>query len=293
MYDLKRVLFFQLVELSYIYSRLPCAKGHWRMIRWLRCQQPESLGSGRRIRRLGQYWLVEDLENQVEEALFYGKTYDAQTLAMALRCVDKGSHIIDIGANIGFFSVILSRIVGESGCVVAFEPSPRFHPRLLANVKVNGLRNVIPIQLALADEAGHTRLISTHSSASVVSDFGMTPTRKDRVSTETLDRILSTLELPKLDLIKLDVDGYDHKVLRGAKETIHRFKPDIIAELSDLTLEAAGTSSREMLRYLRFHDYLFSIDGIDYTHDVDQIIDCLRRDGRRYIDIMCRWDGKV
>ena len=136
-----------------------------------------------------------------------------------------GDVVIDIGAYVGMFTVKASLAVGPSGRVIAVEPCPENHTMMVRNCK--GLTNVIPVQKAIMAQKGTGRLYFSKSAAanSMITQWG---TYVD-VETVTLDQLVSDLHLPWVNYIKLDAEGAEIDVLKGATETLRRGTRIVIA----------------------------------------------------------------
>jgi FkbM family methyltransferase len=139
---------------------------------------------------------------------------------------DKGDVVVDVGANFGFYSLLASRLVGEEGLVLAFEPETTNYNIFVANLRLNGVTNVKTFRMALADFDGEARLyLSEHPGThSMVLARG---SRFETVKVRKLDMVLEGLEIGKISLIKLDAEGAELGILRGALGTISKHKPNL------------------------------------------------------------------
>jgi len=133
-----------------------------------------------------------------------------------------GDIVFDIGAYVGDTALWFSKAVGPQGKVFAFEPEPRNFEKLKANLERNKVTNVIPLQLALSENEGEMR-VSSGAGSSVITQAG---TGKS-VKVTTIDNFVEANTLPRVDFIKMDVEGHELKVLEGAHETIQAFKPSL------------------------------------------------------------------
>jgi len=133
-----------------------------------------------------------------------------------------GNIVFDIGAYVGDTALWFSKAVGPQGKVYAFEPEPSNFAKLKANLERNKLTNVIPGHLALSEDDGEMKIASGGSSSTITQTGTGTS-----VKVTTIDRFLEANKLPRVDFIKMDVEGYELKVLAGAKETIKTFKPSL------------------------------------------------------------------
>ncbi len=142
--------------------------------------------------------------------------------------VRPGATVVEVGANIGSHTVPLAQLVGAHGYVHAFEPQRIVYQTLCANLSLNNLTNVYAYQLAVSDRRGS--LFVPKLDYGQVNNFGGLALG-DYKSGESVSVIqLDSLELPSLHLLKLDVEGMEHSVLMGGRETIQRCKPILYVE---------------------------------------------------------------
>ena len=165
------------------------------------------------------------------------------------KIIEPGMTVIDIGANFGYFSLLLSGLVGESGKVFAFEPDPSAFKLLSRNIKENGIKNVFLINKALSDRTGHTKLYldkDNQGEMSLSLDNVDKPCGCVYVETITLDSYFARLN-EKIDFIKMDVQGAEGMVIDGAKEILNKHKPKILFEFWPRGLNNLGFSPEELL----------------------------------------------
>lgn len=159
--------------------------------------------------------------------------YEPITTLLACELVRTTDVFIDAGANIGFFTLVLSS--SRPGLrVIAFEPNPKNFQLLHANVHLNQFGNVTCEPLALSDMSGTAALYLSRSdmSASLESDFDNSRGAVIKVSTSTLDGYLAQRPVSGRLLIKVDVEGHEPAFFQGAQKTISNHKPDIITEIT-------------------------------------------------------------
>lgn len=143
---------------------------------------------------------------------------------------------VDIGAHIGKYTLHASKEVGEQGRVVSIEPHPLNYGVLERNISINNLKNVISLNVAASHEEMKINLYLHHTSAGHSLKPEMKPTTHWKtqnlivVSAEPVDQILSRLQL-NADWIKIDVEGGEIDVIRGATETIRKDRPRIMVEV--------------------------------------------------------------
>jgi FkbM family methyltransferase len=167
---------------------------------------------------------------------------------------------VDAGANEGLYSLFASKCVGASGSVHSFEPSQREFHRLGCNIQLNGLKNVHAVQAALADTPGEMELniaSQPHAGQNTLGKliYQVPLERTERVSAQTLDAFAAASGLSRLDVVKLDVEGAELRVLEGSRKVLREMRPVILFEASDDALRAQSGSLAELLEFLRSQDY--------------------------------------
>lgn len=182
--------------------------------------------------------------------------YEKQTTRVLRNIVTKGMVCLDIGANIGYFTLIAARLVGEEGKVVAFEPEPHNFDLLVRNITLNGYDNVIPVQKAISNKNGRAKLFLN------IFDLGShtlaRPRRNDKsFSQDTIEIEVQTLDsffkdyTGKIDLVKIDVEGAELAVLEGMENIINQNKDlIIITEFSPDCLSRFDSAPEEYLNRL-------------------------------------------
>ena len=165
---------------------------------------------------------------------------------------------VDIGANLGIYTLVASRIVGPSGRVIAFEPSLQSFLTLKENVSLNGFKNVLAVRVALSDKTGEAFLY--HGSDAGKNSLGSFPCREPKgepVATQSLDEALHQLSVETVDVIKMDVEGAEELVLRGAKRTVASHRPIVLFEINPESSRRLGFSPRGAWDLLAATDYEF------------------------------------
>lgn len=152
-----------------------------------------------------------------------------------------GDVVVDAGAHIGQYSLLAARRVGSTGRVLAFEPNPPMRARLERNVALNHLSNVGSFGIALADKPGVGTLHlsadpSNAGMASLLADSG--GSAGIQVECRTLDEVMEELAIPRLDVIKVDVEGAEAAVISGGRRSIERHHPTVMYEANDV--DASG-----------------------------------------------------
>lgn len=227
--------------------------------------------------------------------------WERLTTEMFKRVVKEGDVVLDIGANIGYFTLLAARLVGEKGKVYSFEPEPTNYSLLLKNIKLNSYDNVVPLQKAVSNVKGTVRLhlsdtdTGAHTLRHNPSGQGFTALPSDKsveVEAVALDEYFED-KGHAINVIKLDVEGAEMAVLLGMDRVLkHNQDVKIFAEFYPLAIREFGYSAEEFIGKL-MDDYKFSIFAIDYLprgtrehlkiESVDQLMGLMK--GRQVINL--------
>ena len=187
--------------------------------------------------------------------LYYFGIWEPNLTAWFKRRLKPRDGFVDVGANVGYFSLLASKLVGEEGSVVAIEPCPGAFRFLQENVKLNSLQNVSALQVAASDHEGELQLYwgdRGTAKATVVSSVAEERhfASSSRVHTLPLSRILSEREIRGARVIKIDFEGHEAEVLLGMVPILDRCRNDleIAVEMTPSALQQRSTA--EVLRPL-------------------------------------------
>ncbi|WP_367124755.1 FkbM family methyltransferase [Streptomyces phytohabitans] len=175
-------------------------------------------------------------------------------------CLRPGDVFLDIGANVGYFTVLGSRLVGESGRVAAVEASPAMHAQLLRHVALNGCDNVRAISAAVSDERKSLRftLASSHNmGANSIVPYDGPAESSFETEAQPLPALLEHGELTGARVIKIDVEGAEGSVIRGLAPVLDQLRPDveIAVEVTPERMARVGDSADELLETMRAHGF--------------------------------------
>ena len=131
-----------------------------------------------------------------------------------------GMNVIDAGANVGVYTVLAAEKVGENGKVIAIEPEIENYKRLIENIQLNNFRNVIPQNIALTDHEGFEKLYLSSSFVGHSLIFQEDKNSYIKIPVKTIDKLVEELNLKKIDVIKIDTEGAEMPILRGAEKTL-------------------------------------------------------------------------
>lgn len=188
-----------------------------------------------------------------------------------------GMIVLDIGANQGVYTLLASKLVGPQGKVFAFEPSPRDRKALARNLTLNRSKNVTVCDVALGESNTQAVLFTAEPHFSGCSS--LRPPAKDiptatfpvDVNVLRLDDWIATTGAGPIDFIKLDVEGGELSVLKGAPNLLQvRPRPIILAEVQDIRTAPWGYAAKEIILALQDRSYKWfglSVDGKPYPTD--------------------------
>jgi FkbM family methyltransferase len=204
--------------------------------------------------------------NETSQAIFITGRYEPNEFCLLAKILKPGMTFLDVGANMGLYSLFAARKVGNDGRVLAFEPSSREWKIAKNNVEVNGLSNVNLLHLALCDQAAEINLLvaplrnSGHNTLGAFA-YGTSLECRERVPADRLDDVLRREALTRVDVIKVDIEGAELRALRGAVETLERFRPILFVEISERALRNQGCTSGDLLAFIAQQGYdLYNFD---------------------------------
>lgn len=176
--------------------------------------------------------------------------YEEGTTRLFESSLAPGMVAIDVGAHVGYYSLLAARQVGSEGKVYAFEPEPSNFGLLRANVERNGYRNIVLVNSAAANKEGTTTLYLSALDNGRHSTYrhGLPGAGSIDVQAMTIDDFLATEGWPKVDLVKIDVEGAELDVLEGMRELLQKAGPiKMIVEFNPRLLRNAGVDPIQFL----------------------------------------------
>jgi FkbM family methyltransferase len=217
--------------------------------------------------------------------------YEPHVTARLKGLLTPGATFVDVGASVGFFTILASRLVGPTGRVVAFEPGSQNTSLLLLNVQTNNADNVEVLQVAASSEPGlllYSRSGGNGHAAAFDGNAGALAF-SDLVRADTLDRVLA--DEKRVDVVKVDVEGAEGLVLRGARRLLEQRRPSVIFEFSPPSLAAtSGEPAERVLGLLTDLGYGLEIlgdgEGAGRSRGVAEVIDHFRDSQAEHLDLL-------
>ena len=215
--------------------------------------------------------------DQLSRAVYVSSTYEPNTLSLLRSLVQPGAVCLDVGANVGVVSLAVSRWVGPSGHVYAFEPSGREFARLCDNLERSQARNVTPVRAAVSSFCGRASLRVAAAAAGGLNTLGdsfpyegVATEQLEEVAVMTLDDFAERHSLPAVAVIKLDIEGSEGEAVTGAAGLLARDRPALVLEVFERTLQSTGWTVARLEEVIAEAGYLlYEID--DGTAEVRSV----------------------
>lgn len=210
------------------------------------------------------FHMLADPLDWLESHLIVWRDYEPGLGIIIKNLLSKGDHFVDVGAHVGYFSMLAAQIVGESGQVYSFEPSPLQNAKLKRNVMLNDFSQRITIfKLAVGEKESaavfyqgpenHSGISSLREIENVSNIF--------HVKVAPLDQVLNINQTP-VKFIKIDIEGAEFRALQGMKDLIGQWRPFIAMELTERFLNQSGDSVEDILEFL-----MGTLNYFPYTYD--------------------------
>ncbi|RYG54695.1 MAG: FkbM family methyltransferase [Chitinophagaceae bacterium] len=198
------------------------------------------------------------IQDWIPQQLYFLGKYEERELKFVSKALRPGDVFIDIGANIGLFSLVASRLVEDTGRIYAFEPFSSNYNKLTAHIARNGITNIIAEQLAISSGEFSITLGGTGigMNSGMISEFSITAETAETVDATSLDKYRSLHLNRPVRMVKMDIEGGEYNALKGMERTLSHDRPILLMELDDKLLFNAGTSSKTIEEWLNGFGYL-------------------------------------
>jgi len=205
---------------------------------------------------------VIDKHSHIFKRLVLEGEYEPKLIKYCEMLIDKDRDVIDVGANVGFFTVLFAKSINENQKVLSIEPTSRALKRLRKNIAINKIHDKVILFEGVASNVKGNVEIKTipgkeeYSSLGSMSHNAITDEEYvlEDVKSLTIDSLVDINEIDP-GFIKIDVEGAEHLVFEGAKNVIKKYRPIILSELSDFLLKKNGASSTEVINLIRQFNY--------------------------------------
>ena len=241
---------FELMCVSAVLRHTRVQKGRWRLHLRAMSLVHRHMPLDRKlvVRTKAGFRMRLDGSSQVGKVVYATGDYEPDIAAVFRSRLAPGATVLDVGAHIGYFTVLAAQAVGPRGTVISVEPQRRVRDELNRNIALNGLTNVEVHGVAAYDAAGERQLYlekpdSTGQASLRAGDHGPTET----IQAQTVDQLVRGRDI---SLVKIDAEGAERNILAGMRETLTRCRPELVIEVTDGFLRAFGHSADELHAYL-------------------------------------------
>lgn len=218
-----------------------------------------------------------DLGEYIDSSIYFDGCFEPDTTAAINRLCRPGMTVVDVGANVGCHALRFAKLVGDAGRVVAFEPMGWARGKLVRNIELNNFRNITVEPVALSDGAG-SREAYFRSSWRSGEESDPASLRRDTITFDTLDGYVERRGLGRVHMVKLDVDGHEFKVIRGAARTLAAHHPLVMIELGPHLLAGAGEDIAEMVGFILSLGYqIFDEASFEKFPDAEAVLRAIPR----------------
>jgi FkbM family methyltransferase len=217
------------------------------------------------------YALIEDFDSDLAlrlnrasylDSLIYWLGYHSYDERKLLgRLLQPSDVFVDVGANVGEITLFAAKR-SPLGKVLSFEPLSSAYRQLQENIALNSFENILTFDIALSDSSGQVPLYTSNLEEWHLGSMFQSSSRAkaaQTIRTERFDEVFSKTGLERLNAMKLDVEGAEIFVLKGAEEALREYKPILIMEANNETYTAAGYSYADILGFLRNLEYCVSL----------------------------------
>jgi FkbM family methyltransferase len=217
-------------------------------------------------------------EDYVGWSILTARVYEFHVTKVIRSILHSGDVFLDVGANLGFFSLLASSLVGEEGKVIAVEPNPQNIQLIYDSILVNKFRNINVLPFAASDASGFLKLINVGSNGGVVTPKGLGNPHSFLAQSIRLDEWLPIER--RLDVVKIDIEAHEPMALRGMVNLIKRHHPRILTEFHPWAMNRSNYEPPE--------DYLHALECLGYKISLIHA-DCSGCEAISPVELMRRW----
>ena len=226
-----------------------------------------------RVPELGIRLFVPPVWRGSAKILYVFRAAYERELQLLDRLLSSGEVFVDVGANYGIYTSTASRVVGPAGRVIAFEPATHAYAVLQRNIELGELKNVWAFRLALSNQRGEMVLrLRDDSSTNAIAPAAHGGEAFEPITTSTLDAELARQRIRHVHMLKLDVEGAEELVLRGASSALSRSAPIVLFEVNAAAAGSLGLRPDGAWNLLRDHGYrCFQLDECGRMNEIETI----------------------
>lgn len=213
----------------------------------------------------------------LQNLIYYTGTFEDHCLSVLCKLLRPGDYLLDIGANIGLFSLESARIVKENGMVYAFEPNSENYNHLLNNIKLNNFTNINAMHFGIGKS--HSEISLRLPKGGNKGEYTIGDVEGDiieNICIEKMDDVVTNEDIKKVNFIKMDIEGAEIDALIGMKETIKKHRPIFIVEIWRDALRRFNYTPFDLVNFFQDLNYLgreISKKGLFELTDPEDIVE--------------------
>ena len=213
-----------------------------------------------------EIYLELHVDDWIQENIYFLGKYEEAELLFIQSSLQKGDVFIDIGTNIGLHSLFSSKLVGEKGIVVSFEPFSKNFTAFKKNILLNKSLNIIPENIAISNTEKSIEIFynSEESNLGMASSYLTEHSDSETIKAVSLDSYLRDNPLQKINFIKIDIEGGEYNALLGMKNTLTTFYPTLLIEMLENNEVNQPNNNENITNYLEkigYKKYYINNDG--------------------------------
>jgi len=204
------------------------------------------------------------IDDWIQQNIYFLGEYEGAELKLLNQHLASNSTFIDIGANFGLYTLSASKKITNSGKIICFEPYPENYQALMNNISINNLSKITAENKAVGDSQGKLKLYyqPNENNLGMVSASYIENSVVHEVEVISIDEYLKTQPLNKIDLIKIDVEGFEYQVLSGMKKALSTYSPKILIEIFDVDdSNIDGQKAHNFLTQLGYKKHFIDDNG--------------------------------
>ncbi|MEI7675258.1 MAG: FkbM family methyltransferase [Bacteroidales bacterium] len=185
----------------------------------------------------GNIRLTLKIDDWIQQNLYFLNQYEEPEILFVEKLLQSGDSIVDVGANIGLYSLVASKLVGKEGKVYAFEPFKINNDHLMKHVQMNKLTNIVIEKTAVSDKIGEIELFldETDFNNGAATAYSESFTSTEKAPSTSLDNYFQDKKTDKIRFIKIDIEGGEFLALQGMKNLLTKQKPTLLVEINPIT----------------------------------------------------------
>lgn len=199
-----------------------------------------------------------DITEYLQAYLYLFGNYESQTIKFLKKYIHKGNYIFDVGANIGYMSLLFSKFTGPEGKIFAFEPETNNFSMLQKNILLNNVNNIFSYKVACSENEEELKLYLSegiNKGQHTLLKVHQENEQFEIVKTIKLDDFFALNHLDRIDLIKIDVEGAELEVLKGMDSILTNYAPILVIEVVSSILAKRNLTAKDFCLFLKKYNY--------------------------------------